>query len=142
MANGTAPVCPISRDQPVPTQPPAAMIPPFRAQDLPSLIAALNAAISNLNRLLGPGLPVNNFAPRKLVQPGRGSVDIQSYWYERGRIDADGSIYNYEGGKFDRTQRVDVTRIYAVEFSAEGSSVNQPMDWTWPEQPYNDGALQ
>ena len=53
MSNGSAPVCPISRDQAVPAQ--AGLILPVimpEAVDLPSLIAAVNAIGHNINFLL------------------------------------------------------------------------------------------
>lgn len=138
-----APVCPISRSQPVPGQPPQTLIPPFRASDLPSLVAALNGAINNLNRLLGPGVPPNNRGPIVNVQPQPTSTAVQSYWYEETRNTNDGVIYNYDSSTgFDRSMYVEVTRIYGIEFSPEGSSVSQPMWWQWKEQPYTDGALQ
>lgn len=144
MANSTAPVCPISRDQPIPAQAPPWLIPPFQATNLPSLIQAVNNAISNLNRLLGPGLPVNNLhVPGIRVQPQPSSVNIQSWWYETDRNTDDGFIYNYDSNTgFDRSQKVEVTRIYGVEFSPAGASINGVMDWYWQEQPYTQGALQ
>lgn len=127
-----APVCPISRSQPVSGQPgqlSLASIP--YAVDLPSLIRAVNAIGQLLQQLAGPGLAVNNVYPppsRPFGQPQlareqeKGAVFIgYPEWDEDNRVTDDVRVYHKEveaGGviKADKTQWVDVTRINKIDF--------------------------
>lgn len=95
MTNGTAPICPVSRNQPVADQPAirAVMVP--RATDLPSAIAAL-AQIQLA--LQPPQVPANNvMPPGGIKQPSSsGGGSKQAGWTEVAREMEEHRIYNQD----------------------------------------------
>jgi hypothetical protein len=113
-----APVCPISRSQPIAAMPGRQMPVVPRAVDLNSLIAAVNALRQQLQGAVGPGVPANNmplFVPN--LQPRGAIMANVSGWYEVNRTTERLRVYHHdENGKKDETMFVDVIRLKEVMF--------------------------
>ncbi len=115
----TAPVCPVSRSQPIAAMPGRQMPVAPRAVDLNSLIAAVNALRQQLQGTVGPGVPANNmplFVPN--LQPRGGAiVVVRSNWEEVDRTTNDVRIYHKDdNGNKDETMYVDVIRLQELVF--------------------------
>ena len=109
-----APVCPISRSQPIAAMPGRQTTVVPRAVDLASLIAAVNAL---RQQLPGPGAPLNNmpfFAPN--LNP-RAIVVVRFNWEEVDRTTEQVRIYHKDdNGKKDESMFVDVIRLQEIMF--------------------------
>lgn len=131
----TAPVCPVSRSQPVAGQPPLLRPVMAQAYDLQSLIKAINDAIATLAR----DLPTNNMPqPSSSLllalnnsSANRGAgFNVFENWSETGRVNNDIYVWGQDAdGNPDSTQYVQVRRIYAVTFTPFGSAMNEGMTW-------------
>lgn len=121
MNTKVAPVCPVSRSQPVSNAPgnPMPVVP--KALDLPSLIAAANAIRLQVLQLIGPSMVVNNmFPPRPFGYPQlKYTVPIPPLadWYEVDRVDEDITVYHkLPNGNGDVTQKIVLTRVDNATF--------------------------
>lgn len=110
-----APVCPVSRSQPVSNAPGNPMPAVPKALDLPSLIAAANAIRLQVLQLIGPSMVVNNvFPPRSFGYPQLKYTARPPLadWYEVDRVDEDLKVYHkLPNGNGDASQFVVVTRV-------------------------------
>jgi hypothetical protein len=121
-----APVCPISRSQPVSNQPGLQLPPPPRAFDLPSLIAAVNALAATLRVIAGPGPVANNLHPPLFF--GQAQINAGTEyprWEETGMTTDDLTIYS----STDKSMYVEVERMYEVYF--RDASSNGKMTWSY-----------
>jgi hypothetical protein len=113
-----APVCPISRSQPIAAMPGRQMPVVPRAADLASLIAAVNALRQQMQGFAGPGPPANNmplFVPN--LNPRGAIVAVRSNWTEVDRTTRQVRIFHHdENGKKDETMFVDVIRLQEIMF--------------------------
>jgi hypothetical protein len=111
-----APVCPISRSQPIAAMPGQRMPVVPRAVDLASLIATVNAL---RQQMPGLGPPANNmpfFAPN--LYPRNGAIVVVRFnWEEVDRTTKQVRIFHHdENGKKDETMFVDVIRLQEIVF--------------------------
>lgn len=119
MAN--APVCPISRSQPVAGQAARLLAPAVQATDLPSLITAVNQLANTVRQLIGTGIAPNNMGAATPVK----QVGFVGYpeWDEEARVTDDVRVFhedpNHQG---DKSQWVDVTRIRSIRFRDRNSN--------------------
>jgi hypothetical protein len=136
MAN--APVCPISRDQPLPGMPGTMLSAVPKAVDLPSAIAAANAlgtivtmlvnppTVNNL-ALPGPGgipwMPNYVFRNKTINGPSGKGAGPPSRWVENERNTQAVDIV----GKIDPTSRISVDRIFFEEWRDHNN--NGIIDW-------------
>lgn len=123
MSNGTAPVCPISRNQPVPgliltTIPPITLV-----NNLPTAIAAIQQ-INAIMRQLGPGIPTNG-SPRAPIATGsagtQGSSKFSVHWTEESREMELVDLCDPDGNP--DTDFVTVPRITKVTFGSPGALI-------------------
>jgi hypothetical protein len=119
MGGGTAmnaPVCPVSRSQPVAAQPGVQLPAVPLATDLPSLVAAVNSLRNLLQNALGPGLPYFGSGLRMAASIKPILADRPN-WFETDRTTENKRIYHHDpNGKVDKTMFVDVVRINQVVF--------------------------
>lgn len=140
MDSKVAPVCPISRSQPVPGQP--GLLLPFipSAVDLPSAIAAANAMARVLQN---PSVPRNNENPlTPFGQPqlssnnnGRGGKRVRSRWEEKNRKTAIKKFVNPEDDQIwikveriieitwvDKARGATLTFVYGEDGALDGTN--------------------
>jgi hypothetical protein len=111
-----APVCPVSRSQPMAAQPGVQLPAVPSATDLSSLIAAVNGLRNLLQNALGPGLPYF-WSGRSIPAPVQPILVARTNWFETDRTTEDKRIYHTDtNGKVDKTMFVDVVRINRVVF--------------------------
>jgi len=140
--NGSiAPVCPISRDQPVAGQ--TGIMLPFipRAVDLPTAIIAANQINRLVQTALSPPPPHNNFTP---PGPSGGAPDGGSgrpvekkpdRWKEKKRTTNIIRFYpKDENGKEDKDQWVEVERIVYIKWHDTVQKIDLIFEW-----PYDPG---
>lgn len=132
-----APVCPVSRSQPVAGQPPLLRPSMPSATDLPSLIKAVNDATAilarepSINNMPQPSfaqwLAVNNSSAQRGA-----NVNVFMNWSETNRVTGDIYVWGQDDkGNPDSSQYVEVVRIYAITFMPGGSTMNMGMTWSW-----------
>jgi hypothetical protein len=116
MANGIAPVCPITRSE-APSGMPGVKMPAFpRANDLQSVINVVNQMSFVLNKMLGPPPVFNNalFLPFPIPR-----------FTESKRVIQPVRIYNPN----DKSQWVDIERISSVSFT--DNFTNGQLQWNY-----------
>jgi hypothetical protein len=159
MSNG-APVCPISRDQPVSGQPGLRLPVAPRALDLPSLIQAVNT-IRNVLTMISIGPATNNIYPPRpfgypqLAQQNTaakgGDGKIIRGWQEQRRITEKLEINHSEqemtpGGEMqigatDESQRVMVERFKRIQYQSNpGAGSLDHFEWVQKKNPQEDYA--
>lgn len=121
-----APVCPVSRNQPVANMPGIRVPTVPRAVDLASLLAAINAM-----RQLLPGVaaPLNNmpYGVPNLTPKDAIMADMPD-WIEDDRTTKQMRIYHKDdSGKQDQTMYVDVIRLQEVDFT--DNRIDQDFRW-------------
>jgi hypothetical protein len=119
-----APVCPISRDQPIPGLPLVTIPAIPQVTSLPAAIAALNQ-LNAIIAQLGPGLPQNNFPHVPQIPTGspaqQGSSKFQVHWTEESRETELVDICNPDGDP--KTEFVTVPRIVGVTFASRQTAI-------------------
>lgn len=136
-SNGTAPVCPVSRDQTVFAMP--GVVLPFvpKAVDLPSAIAAANQTARQLQALAGP--VTNNLFPiGGPVAPPSGITGVKKVstrWVEKSRQTADIRFYaTNSSGDYDKSQWVDVRRIIYIKWHDRVQGIDFIVQWKYERQ--------